>query len=160
MSEAKLYTKEEADSSFASKSHSHSNYVSASNLMTTIFTGFFADRSYFTCYIPSYQFQDWNSLVNLLKGRQCSSHSTSLGCWGLLTNASGQSLSIIGLYLSSLSDPNIVFDCQGPTNTIPVSHPMQGGTRLSGRYHVGVFSTYTANKITWVRNNATIPTSY
>lgn len=59
MSEAKLYTKEEADSSFASKSHSHSNYVSSSSLMTTVFTGAFTNRSYFTCYIPGpIQFND------------------------------------------------------------------------------------------------------
>ena len=51
MSEAKIYTKEQADSSFAAKSHSHSNYISANNLATTLFTGFFANKNYFTCYI-------------------------------------------------------------------------------------------------------------
>lgn len=157
MSEAKLYTKEEADNSFAPKSHSHSNYVSASNLMATIFTGCFTDRSYFTCHIPSYQFQDWNSLVALLRGRQCTSLSKSLGCWGLLTTSSGQNLPIIGLHLNSAG---IVFNCQGPTNTTSISHPTGGSTRLSGRYSVGALSIYTADKIIWLQNNATIPTSY
>lgn len=56
---ANVYTKEQADSAFAPKSHTHSNYISASSLVTTIFTGSFTDRSYFTCYIPGpVQFHD------------------------------------------------------------------------------------------------------
>ena len=56
---ANVYTKEQADSAFASKSHTHSNYISASNLTTTIFSGSFTNRIYFTCYIPGFiQFDD------------------------------------------------------------------------------------------------------
>ena len=56
---ASVYSKEQADSTFALKSHSHSNYVSASSLITTIFTGSFTNRAYFTCYIPGpIQFND------------------------------------------------------------------------------------------------------
>lgn len=151
MSEAQLYTKEQADSSFAPKSHSHSNYA-------TIFTGAFTNRDYFTCYIPGppAQFTDWKSLVRLLE-RQYTSVSTSLGCWGLFTNSSGQNYSIIGLHFG---DGGIVFDCQGPINIGSFPHPVQGGNLLSGKYSIGGFRTDRADKISWLQNRVNIPTSY
>lgn len=155
---ANLYTKEEVDSSFASKSHSHSNYVSANSLMTTVFTGAFTNRNYFTCYIPGpAQFNDWESLVRLLE-RQYTSRSTSLGCWGLFTNSSsGQNYSIIGLYFN---DGAIVFDCQGPTNIVPIPHPTQSGNLLPGYYSMGILRTDRAYKISWLQSHKAIPTSY
>lgn len=158
MSEAKLYTKEEADSSFASKSHSHSNYVSSSSLMTTVFTGAFTNRSYFTCYIPGpIQFNDWESLVRLLDRQQYTSILTSLGCWGLFTNSSGQNCPIIGLHFDN---GGIVFDCQGPTNIVASPHPTQGGNLLSGYYSMGVLRTDRAYKTSWLQSHKAIPTSY
>ena len=155
---ANVYTKEQADSAFAPKSHTHSNYISASSLMTTIFSGFFANRTHFTCYIPGpILFDDWKGLVLLLERYKCTSISTSLGCWGLITNDGGQSYSIIGLHFSA---GVIVFDCQGPANTISISHPVQGNNPLTGRYNIGVIRTDRAYNITWVGNNLDIPTSY
>lgn len=152
---ANVYTKEQADSAFASKSHTHSSYISASSLVTTVFTGSFTDRSYFTCYIPGMQFHDWKSLLRWLD-QQCTSFSNSLGCWGLLTNSSGQSFSIIGLHFNN----GIVFDCQGPAGNIGVSHPMQGGSWLSGRYSMGIWNTARASNTSWLLTNQNIPTSF
>lgn len=155
---ANVYTKEQADSAFARKSHSHSNYITANDLMTTIFSGSFTNRIYFTCYIPgSIQFDDWEGLVALLERQNCTSLLTSLGCWGLITNESGKSFSIVGLHLTSAG---IVFDCQGPTAILSITHPSEGGNRLSGRYHMGAFITARAYNTSWLRNNVAIPTSY